>query len=95
VTGQKTAAAGCKACSDEYTVTKAQMERLLKTTLFAPERRVSEQQYAKRLALCQACPKWQERSQTCLACGCIIPVIAWLKERGCPLPGGGKWQPLG
>lgn len=93
--GAGSAPAGCKACGDEYRVTDAQIERLLKTSAFAPERRVSEQQYAERLALCKLCPKWQDASQTCVACGCIIPVVGWLKERGCPLPGGGRWPAVG
>lgn len=68
------------------------MQRILQTSAFAPERRVNEQQYQERLQLCSACPKLSESDGvTCTACGCIIPVVAWLKERACPLPGGGRW----
>ncbi|GIP55799.1 MULTISPECIES: DUF6171 family protein [Paenibacillus] len=81
----------CKACRDDYKVTDAQMERLLKTSMFAPERRVSEAEYQDRLEHCRSCPKLRD-GVTCTACGCIIPVIAWLKERSCPLPGGGLWS---
>ncbi|WP_334074612.1 MULTISPECIES: DUF6171 family protein [Paenibacillus] len=81
----------CKGCRDDYKVTEAQMERLLKTTMFAPERRVSQERYEERLRLCGDCPKLTDEG-TCMACGCIIPVVAWLKERSCPLPGGGLWQ---
>lgn len=81
----------CKACRDDYRVTDEQIQRLLKTTAFAPERRVSEEQYQERLRTCGACPKLLD-GMTCTACGCIIPVVAWLKERTCPLPGGGLWQ---
>lgn len=80
----------CKACRDDYRVTDEQIQRLLKTTAFAPERRVSEEQYQERLRVCGDCPKLMDR-MTCTACGCIIPVVAWLKERTCPLPGGGMW----
>ncbi|MGG6310666.1 DUF6171 family protein [Paenibacillus macerans] len=80
----------CKACRDDYRVTEAQIERLLKTTAFAPERRVSEERYQERLRICGACPKLTD-GITCAACGCIIPVVAWLKERSCPLPDGGLW----
>lgn len=66
------------------------MQRLLKTTAFAQERRVSEEQYQERLRVCETCPKLMD-GMTCTACGCIIPVVAWLKERTCPLPGGGMW----
>lgn len=66
------------------------MQRILQTSAFAPERRVTEQQYQDRLDLCSTCPKLPD-GVTCTACGCIIPVVAWLKERACPLPGGGRW----
>nr|WP_059047433.1 DUF6171 family protein [Paenibacillus rubinfantis] len=80
----------CKACRDDYRVTDEQIQRLLQTTAFAPERRVTEAQYRERLRTCEACPKLMD-GMTCTACGCIIPVVAWLKERNCPLPGGGLW----
>ncbi|WP_068787003.1 DUF6171 family protein [Paenibacillus phocaensis] len=80
----------CKACRDDYRVTDEQIRRLLGTTAFAPERRVSEEQYQERLRACGACPKLLD-GMTCTACGCIIPVVAWLKGRTCPLPGGGLW----
>ncbi|GJM82327.1 hypothetical protein HMSSN139_48230 [Paenibacillus sp. HMSSN-139] len=81
----------CKACRDDYRVTDEQIQRLLKTTAFAPERRVSEEEYQDRLRVCGACTKLMD-GMTCTACGCIILVVAWLKERTCPLPGGGLWQ---
>lgn len=81
----------CKACRDDYKVTDDQMQRLLQTSAFAPERRVSEEQYRERLRLCGTCPKLISGT-TCAACGCIVPVTAWLKERSCPLPGGGLWE---
>ncbi|KAA9007545.1 hypothetical protein F4V43_03375 [Paenibacillus spiritus] len=81
----------CKACREDYRVTDAQMERLLKTSMFAPDKRVAEEEYRERLQICSACPKL-ENGVTCRACGCIIPVVAWLKERACPLPGGGAWR---
>ncbi|MBU5673815.1 DUF6171 family protein [Paenibacillus brevis] len=83
----------CKACRDNYKVTETQMQRILQTSAFALERRVDMQQYQERLHLCSTCPKLSD-GVTCTACGCIIPVVAWLKERACPLPGGGRWGKL-
>ncbi|MEF2965381.1 DUF6171 family protein [Paenibacillus sp. M1] len=80
----------CKACRGNYQITNSQMERLLKTSAFAPELRVNEEQYHERLRLCETCPKLLDKT-TCGVCGCIIPVVAWLKERSCPLPGGSLW----
>ncbi len=83
----------CKGCREDYKVTEAQIARILSSSMFNLENSVSEEVYVKRLTLCGTCPKLQE-GVTCLACGCIIPVVAKLKERGCPLPGGGLWAPL-
>ncbi|CAM4366345.1 DUF6171 family protein [Paenibacillus phoenicis] len=83
----------CRVCRDDFRVTEEQIQRLLKTTAFAPERRVSEEQYQDRLRVCEACPKLMD-GMTCTVCGCIIPVVAWLKERHCPLPGGGLWASI-
>ncbi|WP_159888419.1 DUF6171 family protein [Paenibacillus puerhi] len=81
----------CKGCRPEHQVTDAQMVRVLASPAFAPERRVPEPVYQARLELCRACPKLQGGT-TCAVCGCLIPVSAWLKQRSCPLPGGGRWQ---
>lgn len=80
----------CKGCREDYKVTPGQIERILASSMFKPEHCVPDEVYAKRLEICGACPKLHE-GVTCVACGCIIPVVAKLKERGCPLPGGGLW----
>ncbi|WP_055107353.1 DUF6171 family protein [Paenibacillus ihumii] len=84
-------ASSCKGCREEYKVTEEQIQRILASPAFAPERCVPDEIYAQRLELCRACPKLQGGT-TCLACGCIIPVVAKLKERECPLPGQRKWN---
>ncbi|GMK37653.1 hypothetical protein PCCS19_07070 [Paenibacillus sp. CCS19] len=85
---------GCKGCREEYKVTDAQIERLLASPMFSsPELCVSDEAYAARLAACSTCPKLVN-GITCQACGCIIPVVAKLKQRRCPLPGGGLWQAI-
>jgi hypothetical protein len=83
--------AGCKGCRDEYKVTDEQIQRLLASPMFSsPELCVTEEVYEQRLSACSNCPKLMN-GITCQACGCIIPVVAKLKERRCPLPGGGLW----
>ncbi|MNC38853.1 hypothetical protein D3C75_874820 [compost metagenome] len=83
----------CKGCRDDYKVTEAQIARILASPMFNEGNTASDQVYAERVALCSTCPKLQD-GVTCTACGCIIPVVARLKARGCPLPGGGLWQPV-
>lgn len=80
----------CKGCREEYKVTEAQISRILASSMFNPENSVPDEVYQQRLQLCGSCPKLQD-GVTCVACGCIIPVIARLKARSCPLPGGGMW----
>ncbi|MEK5033696.1 DUF6171 family protein [Paenibacillus sp. FSL R7-0302] len=88
-----TTTSACKGCREEYKVTEAQIARILASSMFNPGNSASDEVYAERLAICAACPKLQD-GVTCTACGCIIPVVARLKARSCPLPGGGKWQPV-
>ncbi|OKP88864.1 hypothetical protein A3844_06990 [Paenibacillus helianthi] len=83
----------CKGCRDDYKVTEAQIARILASSMFNEGNTASDQVYTERFAICRTCPKLQD-GVTCTACGCIIPVVARLKARGCPLPGGGLWQPV-
>lgn len=82
---------GCRACGDEHKVTDEQIARILAAPMFASEHCVPDEVYRERLDLCRGCCKL-ENGVTCRVCGCIIPVVAKLKERSCPLPGGGLWQ---
>lgn len=80
----------CKGCRDDYKVNDEQISRLL--AKLAPEHCVSDAVYRYRLGQCDGCSKLQG-GVTCTACGCIIPVVAKLKARGCPLPGETKrWE---
>lgn len=83
----------CKGCREDYKVTPTQINRILSSSMFKPEFCVPDEVYAERVALCGTCPKLHE-GVTCVACGCIIPVVAKLKERSCPLPGGACGVPL-
>ncbi|GIO67960.1 DUF6171 family protein [Paenibacillus cookii] len=80
----------CKGCGPEYQVNDEYIQRVLSHPMFSSEHCVPEEVYQQRLAICQACPKLQD-GISCSVCGCIIPVAAKLKARGCPLPGGGLW----
>ena len=85
----------CKACGEEYRVTEEQIARILAAPMFSSELCVSEEEYRERLECCRTCVKL-EGGVTCRACGCIVPVVAKLKGRTCPLPGGGRWpKPIG
>ena len=80
----------CRGCSEEFAVSEKQMERLLASAAFAPELRVDIEAYEARLQACKACPKFHGGT-TCMLCGCLVPVIAHLKSKNCPYPGGGRW----
>jgi len=80
----------CVGCSEEFAVNDKQMQRLLQSAAFASELRVSESEYERRIQVCKTCPKFQGGT-TCMLCGCLIPVIAHLKSKNCPYPGGSRW----
>lgn len=79
----------CKGCRSEYKVSEEQITRLLAQPMFASEECVSDDVYRLRMTSCQDCPRLID-GVTCAACGCIMPVVAKLKTRGCPLPGAAK-----
>ena len=84
------AARGCRGCGDAYRVTEAQIERALAALAAEPERLAPDDVYEARLALCRSCEKLTD-GVACAACGCIVRVRAKQRDRGCPLPGGGRW----
>jgi len=65
---------------------------MLAAPMFAPESGlcVPDDVYEMRLGLCRSCPKLID-GHTCAVCGCIIPIVAKLKDRGCPAPGAPRW----
>lgn len=52
--------------------------------------RTPEAEYARRLALCEACP--HRMLFTCTQCGCYIQAKAAKRLQKCPLPGAPKWN---
>ena len=51
---------------------------------------VSEDEYARRFAVCEACEKLEDGA-TCMLCGCVMQVRARLSDGKCPYPKGGRW----
>ena len=85
----------CKSCRSDYKVSEQQIARLLAQPMFASDQCVPDDVYQQRMANCQNCSRLID-GVTCAACGCIMPVVAKLKARGCPLPGAAKrWDKLG
>ena len=49
-----------------------------------PRLLVTDEEYARRLALCEACAHIQ--GGTCMRCGCLVEVRALRKDQHCPPP---------
>ncbi|HYG67498.1 MAG TPA: DUF6171 family protein, partial [Anaeromyxobacteraceae bacterium] len=49
---------------------------------------VAPDEYARRLAVCAACPMWNETAGRCRVCGCFTRAKASLARASCP---EGKW----
>ncbi|WP_338552070.1 hypothetical protein [Paenibacillus sp. KS-LC4] len=85
-------ARGCKGCDDSYTVTEAQIQRILAAPMFqSSERCVDDEVYAARLRECGSCPKLMSGT-TCMVCGCIVRISAKYKEKSCPNPNDVRWR---
>lgn len=60
--------------------------RLLEDPTIAP-RVVSRQ----RLDICQACDRFQEKTQTCEICGCYMPLKTTMANMECPIQKWSEW----
>jgi hypothetical protein len=49
---------------------------------------VSEEESARRLAICHGCPHFRHSDQRCPLCGCFMNYKATLRSQHCPV---GKW----
>jgi hypothetical protein len=81
----------CKGCDDSYIVTESQISRVLASDYFSTMDCVDEVTYAQRVEACTACSALQNGT-TCSYCGCIIQIVAKLKDRRCPHTGGSRWM---
>ncbi len=52
-------------------------------SLLAPE-----EVYEKRMKICKKCPKYDEKQNRCIECGCYLPMKAKFALDDCPL---NKW----
>lgn len=85
--------AGCRGCRPEYRVTDERIRAMLAAPMFAPGSGlcVPDDIYEARLRQCRSCPKLID-GHTCALCGCIVPIVAKLKDRSCPAPGSPRWR---
>lgn len=89
-TDSETRGGRCRGCSDAFSVTEDQLERMIAVIRRRPEDCVIEPVYEQRLAACRNCTSLIE-NHTCRHCGCIVQVRALQKGKSCPLPGGSRW----
>lgn len=80
----------CKGCREEYRVTEQQITRVLSSMKLSQEQCVTDEVYEERLQICSGCSKLMDQ-HTCTLCGCIVPIVAKIKDRKCPYPGEDRW----
>lgn len=81
----------CKGCSASVRLAPGEVQRILADYLSDhPEAAVVEDTTAAaRLMVCQNCPDLQYGT-TCRHCGCLVEILARLKEKRCPAPAA-RW----
>jgi len=87
-----TAERPCRNCRSDAHVSEERIRAMLAAPMFAPESGlcVPDEVYEARLGQCRSCPKLIG-GHTCAVCGCIVPIVAKLKDRACPEPGAPRW----
>jgi hypothetical protein len=56
-------------------------------------KRVDEETYQERLAICQACPLYDAVRKRCVRCGCKTTAKLRMASESCPHPDGPRWGP--
>lgn len=81
----------CKRCLEESADLKKLAEHLQAYVDSLPEEmRVDAETYARRMALCESCPR--RINIMCAACGCYIQARAAKRRMGCPIESGApRW----
>jgi len=82
---------GCKGCGASVRLKQSELDRILADYLrenSAPL--VSDATYADRLRVCRDCSQLQYGT-TCSHCGCLVQVMAKLRDRHCPAPQAPAW----
>jgi hypothetical protein len=82
----------CRKCLEESADLRALAEHLDRyVDSLSDDIRVGPETYAKRVALCESCPRRVEL--LCSVCGCYIQARAAKKRMACPIDfGEPRWQ---
>ena len=81
----------CKGCSASVRLKQSEVDRILANYLHEnPAPHVSDAIYADRLRVCRDCSQLQYGT-TCSHCGCLVQVMAKLRDRQCPAPQAPAW----
>lgn len=80
----------CRLCDTEMMVAEARALIREYVASLPREACVDDDVYAERLCRCEVCPHLSG-GDTCALCGCLLPVRARLRAKGCPDPTGNRW----
>ncbi len=82
----------CRKCLEESADLRALAEHLDRYVDSLPDEiRTDAETYAKRIALCESCPRRVEL--LCAVCGCYIQARAAKRRMGCPIDvGEPRWR---
>ncbi len=83
--------AKCKRCEFKTQLSEADIEKMVNDVRnMSKIRLIDDEEYKRRLSLCEACEKF-EYGSTCTLCGCVMQVRALLADGKCPYPKNKKW----
>ena len=76
----------CRGCSASVRLAPGEVQRILASYLVDHPNAllVDDATYARRLAVCRACPDLLYGGTTCRHCGCLVAVRAKLADKQCP-----------
>ncbi len=80
----------CRICDTAEMVEEARALVREYVASLPPEACVDDDTYARRLTRCDTCPHLSG-GDTCTLCGCLLPVRARLRAKGCPDPDRDQW----
>ncbi len=84
----------CKGCSASVRISPEEIAALFNQSMRVKHVKVvTEEEYANRIEICQACPALQYGT-TCQHCGCLVQLKAKLRVSKCPFPYAPKWPLL-
>lgn len=80
----------CRLCESALGLTRDQVRALVEKTRLDPSQALApDDEYERRLDVCEACDALQ--GATCMQCGCIVPLRAMQAAGICPHPAGSRW----